>query len=291
MRALNPGLAFLGVTFASAIVHAAACCGGGQSLGMAITGEEKTRLRYSQGLALATGRALEFGDAIDSREVARRWSGLILAAHAWSDRWQTALGSGWERNERGHLGTKDSWLATTYALNRNFLYSAWEPEVFLSASLLVPTGRSFYDDRARATDDALWRGKLTAQASKTFLSWDWSLMLGYTTPGERDFGDLRFARGAQFGLEASFGHSPSFAPSWHLNLSLGFEATAPNTVTTAQSAQRSLRTYVFPVTAALAYAFDETQSLVLGYSTNRWLPAQNADLQQNLSLSFTQRWL
>ncbi|HVJ65113.1 MAG TPA: hypothetical protein VM901_07655 [Bdellovibrionota bacterium] len=291
MRILGIWAAALATLLLSSVVHAAACCGGGQSLGVAITGEESTRFRYAQGLALVSGRSLDFGTAIDSRNMATRWSGQLSVAHALSDRWQVALGTGWERNDRGHLGTKDSSLASTYVLNRNFLYSAWEPEVFLSATLLVPTGTSFYDDRSRATDDALWRGKLTAQASKTFLTWDWSLMLGYTAPGARDFGDLRFERGSQMGAELSFGHTPNFASSWHLNLSLGFESTAANTVTTSQSTQHSLRTYVFPVTAALAYAFDETQSLVSGYSTNRWFPSQNTDLQQSFVIAFTQRWL
>ncbi len=275
-------------------VFAAPCCGGGQGSASVITGDEWLRFRYSQSLVSAKGRTANFGEATfsDSRLVSH--GGNVSAAYAYGERWQAALATGWAMRSEAGVGLKDTTLSATYVLHRNYLYSPWLPEIFLSLGLGLPTGTSFYENRVGATDDGLFKSKASVLFSKTNMGWDWSLGLNYARSQAKRFqeSELRFAKGDFFSSELSAGYTPTFASDWHVMLGWSFEYQSPNVITRdSQAPQTALAGYVFPVTLSVAYAFDDTTAMSMSYVNTRIISSQNSELSDAFALSLTHRAL
>lgn len=273
---------------------AAACCGGGQGASMVITSDEIYRFRIGQGVTQSSGKTLNFGQAAYADTPLVQAAGSFGAAWAYSDKFQASIDGGWLRNDHDNWGVKDVATSATYVLHRNYLFEPWMPEIFATLGMVWPTGTSFYETRARATDDALYKLKTSLLFSKTNMHWDWSASFSFLKSFERRFesADVSVAKGNALASEFSVGYSPVFEPKLHFGVTQTVYFGAPNVITTTENQkQRSLASYAFPLTLAVAYAWTDNWSTSFSYANSRMFRSQNSELADTLNLQVSYRVL
>lgn len=277
--------------FGANLARAAACCGGGAGTAFVITGEEFTRWRVVQGRESNFGKSLEYGRLALASHSAHSYRGSLQLAQRLGGRWQGGGELAWVETPSGSTRLADFHVGVSYAVWRNYLYSVWRPEVFVIGGMTLPTGTSFYQNRQLVTGDQLYKVRLGLLFHRQNIGSDWSLAVhGEKALQEGRFASAKFRQGALMQVQAQIGHTPRWAPDWHVSLGAEFGYRLANQVqATGAEPQSSLPAWSFPCQFSFAYAWSERLAMALNYRSSRWFPSQNTSLVDGLSLQFSYR--
>lgn len=281
-------------------VYASACCGGGLSLPSLIAGDQKAQiaLGYSQinpdTDVLASGVWQKHKGSEYTRQL------KLEGAKILSDPWQMGLGLGLEqRNISGDAGGTssglgDSNISLAYENLPEWDYNPYKPKGQLFLNLVIPTGRSIYDDPSQNSLDSHGRGfwsiSLGQYLSKIIFNWDTFALLEVHHSFERSFQstlsnyDLKPGNGLSWGFGAGYN-----IQNWRIGSSFIWNYEDP--IESSQNSSASLQRWA-SLQTSLAYLLENDQTLSLSYSNQLLFGSPlNTTLNQIVTFNYQKRWM
>ncbi len=289
------------ILFYSDMNFAASCCGGGFSAPALITGDHQSQFTtsYSQSRVdsdVSTSGIWQKRQTDDQSQTFKLDAATII-----NDRFQMGLSLPIQQRsvtspEGGRsVGLGDISLLGGFEFLPDWDYSPWRPKGIVYTSILIPSGKSIYDNDnlngLKTTGRGFWALGLGTFLTKSFRKWDGFINLELHRSLEKDVSNSEFQGKVipGYGLTYSvglgynwgnfrFGHSISWTQEDPVNSS--------GTLTSVAKEQR-----VATGSLSLGYLIQEYFSSSLTYSDQAWYgDPSNTALNKMVLLSFQKSW-
>lgn len=289
------------ILFNSEIIFAASCCGGGFSAPALITGDPKSQFTtsFSQSRVdsdVSTSGIWQKRQTDDQSQTLKLDGAFII-----SDRYQIGLSLPIQQRsvtspEGGRsVGFGDISILGGFEFLPDWDYSPWRPKGIVYTSILIPSGKSIYENDnlngLKTTGRGFWALGLGTFLTKAFRKWDGFINLELHRSLEKDVSNSEF-RGKimpGYGLSYSLGLGYNWG-SFRLGHSIAWTQEDPinssGSLTTTAKEQR-----VATGSFSLRYLIQDYFSSSLTYSDQAWYgDPSNTTLNKMVLISFQKSW-
>lgn len=287
--------------FYSDLIFAASCCGGGFSAPALITGDQQSQFTTSYSQSRVDSDVSASGiwqkRQTDDHSQTLKLEGAIII----NDRYQVGLSIPIQQRsvtcpEGGRsAGLGDISLLGGFEFLPDWDYSPWRPKGIVYTSVLIPSGKSIYDNDnlngLKTAGRGFWALGLGTFLTKTFRKWDGFANLELHRSFEKDVSNSEFEGKAipGYGLTYSVGLGYNWG-NFRLGHSISWTQEDPvkssGTLTSVAKEQR-----VATGSLSLGYLIQDYFSSSLTYSDQAWYgDPSNTTLNKMVLFAFQKSW-
>lgn len=268
-------------------LHAASCCGGGQSASSLIIGDHLQELSFSTLLRSDIGQTNSSGQALmdSSDNKDQTLTASIEYKSLFNSRLQYNIGLTYTQKESKRLrkseeskGLGDLGIGIFYEALTNYSYDAWLPKLFIGLKQLVPLGKNNFNSKKEFRTDVRGTGfyKLDLPIVAAKNKWKFSMTPQYLP--EQKYLSTTYA----FSAASTYTHS--FNEKLDLSLTLQWSYLAEKKFQT----QILVSGQYWDLTLSPSWVLNKTTSINFNYSDSTLIgKSRNSALYRTFSLGMT----
>ena len=276
------------VTFFLCIeLHAASCCGGGQSASSLIIADHIQEWTFSALYRADIGQTTNDGQALmdstQNKDHTRTTS--VEYKKLFNDRTQGNISLNFTQKESKRLGKKetssgpgDLGLGGFYEVLTNYSYSEWSPRIFSGVKFIIPFGKNNFNSTKELRTDIRGTGfyKFDFPVVMSVNAWKYSVTPQYLPKQKNLLPTYAFASAASYTF--------SFADNFDISSTLQWNYLAEK----RYESQRLVPGQYWDLSLSPMWAFSKTANLNLSYTDSTLIgKSRNSALYRSVSLGMT----
>ncbi len=285
-----------------------ACCSAGTNFPSLITNDDRAQIGLSVSGSSLIGISDRSGDVefYHDEQFDRSLTTSLSGASLISDRFQVGARLPFVfrdvkdmNRESSSSGIGDLSLAFSFEALPQLFYNPWQPKVFLSIGLVLPTGANKYESTETLFSDAVGKGHWTPQINAIALQvwgdWDASVAglahYSFAETFESSRGAIKIKPGFGLSSQARLGYSLG-RTGLRLGAHLGPQWQQAQKESDQFGERQQAHRLVWDAGLEANYGISSTQSLSLAYQDQTLIgPTNNTELSRGLSLNYRMGWL